>query len=69
MSSGWLNASEHFRTTCNPRLVGEVYISSGLFEPRVALRRLVGEVYMSSGLFDATEPFRTTFNARNKACG
>ena len=27
------------------------------------------EVHMSLGWFDATEPFRTTCNAKNKACG
>ena len=68
--SGWFKASEPFWTMCNARLVGEVHMSSGWFEPRVALRRtLVGEVHTSSGLFDATEPFRTTCSAKNMACG
>ena len=44
-------------------------MQQNLFEQRVILRtRLVGEVQMSSWWFDATEPFRTTCNSKNKAC-
>ena len=75
MSSGWFNASEPYRTMCKAK---NKACERGSHEFGVVrhnrtfsnLRtRLVGEVHMSSGWFDASEPFRTTCNANNKACG